>query len=162
MTGAVIGAGSSLGQGCFVAGGAVIGCRVRVQNNVSVYAGVEIEDDVFVGPCAVFTNVRNPRAEISRRDEYARTVVRNGATIGANATLLPGVVLGAYAFVGAGAVVTRDVHPFELVVGTPARAIGWMSKDGYRLDFSGEASCTCPSGERYELRDGRCIVASPS
>ncbi len=155
MGGAVIGEGSSIGQNCFVAAGVRVGVRVKVQNNVSLYEGVELEDEVFVGPSAVFTNVMNPRAAVSRRSEYRPTRVRRGATIGANATLLPGVTLGEYCFVGAGALVRRDVGAYELVGGVPAERLGWMSRHGARLEFDAEGSATCPvTGERYRLADG--------
>jgi len=154
MAGARIGAGSQLGQGCFVGRGVVIGERVRIQNHVSVFEGVELEDDVFVGPSATFTNVKNPRAHVSRRNEFLPTRVRRGATIGANATILPGVELGEYCFVGAGAVVTRDVAPYALVVGAPARGAGWMSRHGEALHFeNGRARCSA-TGESYTLVDG--------
>ena len=154
MPGARIGRGSMLGQGCFVAASVRIGAHVRVQNHVSLYDGVELEDHVFVGPSAVFTNVLNPRAEIARKAEYRRTLVERGASVGANATLLPGVRIGSYAFVGAGAVVTHDVLPFELVVGAPARRLGWMSRAGERLHFEGENAVCTASGERYRLFAG--------
>jgi UDP-2-acetamido-3-amino-2,3-dideoxy-glucuronate N-acetyltransferase len=151
MDGAYIGAGSQLGQGCFVARGARVGARVRIQNNVSVYEGVELEDDVFVGPSAVFTNVLNPRAHVSRRHEFGRTLVHRGATIGANATILPGVTLGEYSFVGAGAVVRDDVRAYAVVAGVPATEIGWISRHGERLVFE-EGVARCPAtGQRYEL-----------
>lgn len=156
MAGAVIGPDCVIGQNCFVAGGVRIGARVRIQNNVSVYEGVVLEDEVFVGPSAVFTNVVNPRAHVSRRGEYQRTLVARGATIGANATVLPGVTLGEHCFVGAGAVVTADVPAHALVVGVPARHSGWMSRHGKRLvfDAAGTASCRA-TGEAYVLEGGR-------
>jgi len=155
MEGANIGAGSQLGQGCFIGRNVKIGARARLQNQVNVFEGVELEDDVFIGPSVTFTNVKNPRAAISRRHAFARTLVRRGASIGANATILPGVVLGEYCFVGAGAVVTRDVPAFALVVGVPARAEGWMSRHGERLAFH-DGRATCPAtGEAYELVDAR-------
>lgn len=132
--GARIGQNCSLGQNVFVAPTGVIGDRVRLQNNVSIYDGVVLEDDVFVGPSAVFTNVINPRSEVSRKHEYMATRVGVGATIGANATIVCGTTLGRYAFVGAGAVVTHDVKAYALVVGVPARQIGWMCRCGVRLD----------------------------
>jgi UDP-2-acetamido-3-amino-2,3-dideoxy-glucuronate N-acetyltransferase len=159
MAAARIGADSQLGQGCHVGPGVRIGACVRVQNNVSVYQGVELEDDVFVGPSAVFTNVMNPRAHVSRRHEFRHTLVRRGATIGANATILPGVTLGEYCFVGAGAVVRADVPAFALVVGAPARAVGWMSRHGERLEFH-EGVAVCPAtDERYVLEGGGVRLA---
>ena len=130
---AVIGAGCSLGQNVVVMNGVRIGNNVRIQNNVSVYEGVILEDDVFCGPSCVFTNVINPRSQVSRKAEYQQTLVRRGATIGANATIVCGVTLGEYAFIGAGAVVTSDVLPFALMVGVPARRVGWMCRCGVRL-----------------------------
>lgn len=164
MEGAHIGARSVLGQGCFVGRGVRVGAGVRVQNHVSLFEGVELEDDVFVGPSVVFTNVLNPRAERPRKGEFRRTLVRRGATIGANATILPGVVLGEYSFVGAGAVVREDVAPHAIVVGVPARQSGWMSRQGERLEFS-QGVGTCPaSGERYALSSAgvRLIDAAAS
>ena len=159
MGGARIGKGSSLGQNCFVASGVVIGEGVRVQNNVSLYEGVELADEVFVGPSAVFTNVENPRAAVSRKTEYDRTLVRRGATIGANATVLPGVTIGRWSFVAAGAVVTRSVPDFALVAGVPARVMGWMSRHGDRLELDSEGRGTCPStGERYHLEGERLVA----
>jgi UDP-2-acetamido-3-amino-2,3-dideoxy-glucuronate N-acetyltransferase len=159
MAGAQIGRRSSLGQGCFVAAGARVGDGVRVQNNVSLYDGVVIEDEVFIGPCAVFTNVTNPRAAVSRRAEYQRTVVRRGATIGANATVMPGRTLGRCCFVAAGAVVVHDVPDFALVMGVPARQAGWMSRHGRKLVFDAEGSAICPgSGERYRLMIDGTVV----
>jgi UDP-2-acetamido-3-amino-2,3-dideoxy-glucuronate N-acetyltransferase len=159
MAGAKIGADCSFGQGCFVAGRARVGDRVRVQNNVSVYDGVELEDEVFVGPSAVFTNVTNPRAAISRRGEFRKTLVSRGATIGANATVVAGVTLGEHAFVAAGAVVTRDVPAFALVAGVPAKQIGWMSRHGERLELDTEGRAACrATGERYRLREGELEV----
>ncbi|HTQ06397.1 MAG TPA: acyltransferase [Polyangiaceae bacterium] len=155
MPGARIGARSMLGQGCFVGGGVRVGSGVRVQNHVSLFEGVELEDEVFVGPGVVFTNVVNPRAAFPKRDEFRRTLVRRGATIGANATILPGVVLGEYSFVGAGALVRDDVPDHALVVGVPARPSGFVSRRGERLEFSdGVATCTA-TGERYALADDR-------
>ena len=133
MPGAVIGERCNLGQNVVVMPGTRIGNNVKIQNNVSIYEGVELEDDVFCGPSMVFTNVLNPRSHVSRKAEYKRTLVRRGATIGANATVVCGVTLGEYAFVGAGAVVTKDVKPFALVTGVPARQVGWMCRCGERL-----------------------------
>lgn len=154
-SGAVIGAGCSLGQGVFVGPGVSIGHGVKVQNNVSVYEGVTLEDGVFCGPSVVFTNVINPRAEVERKREYRPTRVCRGATLGANATIVCGVTIGEYAFVAAGAVVSRDVPAYALVVGVPARRTGWMSRQGHRLDLpaSGDTSACCPAtGETYQLQ----------
>ncbi|MCG3189371.1 MAG: UDP-2-acetamido-3-amino-2,3-dideoxy-D-glucuronate N-acetyltransferase [Burkholderiaceae bacterium] len=157
--GARIGARCSFGQNVFVGNDVTIGDNVRIQNNVSVYDAVTLEDDVFCGPSMVFTNVYNPRAAVSRKDEYRRTLVRRGATLGANCTIVCGTTIGRYAFVGAGSVVNRDVPDFALVVGVPARQIGWMSRHGERLalPLSGDAQAACPAtGERYRLRAGAC------
>ena len=153
LGGAVIGAGCSLGQNVVVMNGTRIGTNVKIQNNVSVYEGVELEDDVFCGPSMVFTNVMNPRSHVSRKSEYRRTLVKRGASIGANATIVCGSILGAYAFIGAGAVVANDVPDFALMVGVPARRIGWMCQCGERLADSGAGRCaTC--GATYESSDG--------
>jgi UDP-2-acetamido-3-amino-2,3-dideoxy-glucuronate N-acetyltransferase len=150
MSGARIGRDSMLGQGCFVGRNVSIGDRVRIQNHVSVFEGVAIEDDVFVGPSAVFTNVNRPRAFV-KRSEYETTRVRRGASIGANATILPGVTLGSYCLIGAGAVVRHDVPDFALMTGVPARRLGWVSRQGEPLAFA-RGIATCPaSGERYRL-----------
>jgi len=167
MPGAVIGERCSLGQNVVVMGGVRIGRNVKIQNNVSVYEGVELEDDVFCGPSMVFTNVLNPRAHVSRRHEYRPTFVRRGATIGANATVVCGVTLGEYAFVGAGAVVTRDVPPYALVAGVPARRVGWACRCGERLPAIPRdgGSGTCPAcGTEYERAgDGiRPVDRSPT
>jgi UDP-2-acetamido-3-amino-2,3-dideoxy-glucuronate N-acetyltransferase len=157
--GARIGAGCSLGQNVFVGNDVRIGDRVKIQNNVSVYDAVTLEDDVFCGPSMVFTNVYNPRAAIVRKAEYRRTLVRRGATIGANATLVCGVTVGRHAFVGAGAVVRHDVPDFALIAGVPARQIGWISRFGERLALprTGNGEAVCPhTGELYLLIDGRC------
>lgn len=154
--GARIGRNCSLGQNVFVADRVVIGDNVRIQNNVSVYEGVTLEDDVFCGPSMVFTNVRNPRATVSRKNEYLPTRVERGATLGANCTIVCGVTLGEYAFIGAGAVITRDVPAYALMVGVPARQIGWMSEHGERLalPLQGHATARCPvTGRRYALND---------
>ena len=151
MRDAQIGECCILGQNVFVASGAIIGNNCKIQNNVSVYAGVELEDDVFCGPSCVFTNVMNPRSQIVRRHLYERTLVRRGATIGANATIVCGTVLGRYSFVGAGAVVCEDVPDYALVLGVPARQKGWMSRHGHRLEHPDpEGVMVCPeSGWRY-------------
>ncbi len=152
--GARIGAGCSLGQGVYVGNDVLIGDNVKIQNNVSVYDAVTLEDDVFCGPSMVFTNVHNPRSAVPRKAEYRRTLVRRGATLGANCTIVCGTTVGEYAFVGAGAVVSRDVPAFALVVGVPARRIGWMSRHGERLELpvQGEGEAACPAtGERYRL-----------
>lgn len=155
--GARIGPGCSLGQNVFVGNEVVIGGNVRIQNNVSVYDGVTLEDDVFCGPSMVFTNVINPRAHVSRKHDYRPTLVRRGATLGANCTVVCGLMIGRFAFVGAGAVITKDVSDFALLAGVPARQIGWMSAHGERLDLplEGEGKAACPhTGHSYVLRDG--------
>jgi len=155
--GAVIGRDCSLGQNVFVGNRVRIGNNVKIQNKVSVYDNVTLEDDVFCGPSMVFTNVYNPRSAVSRKAEYRDTVVRRGATLGANCTIVCGVEIGEYAFIGAGAVVNRDVAPFALMLGVPARQAGWMSRYGERLPLqvSGEGEATCPrTGDRYVLEDG--------
>ena len=159
--GAKIGQRCSLGQNVFVGNRVVIGDDVKIQNNVSVYDDVTLEDGVFCGPSMVFTNVINPRALIERKDEYRPTLVRTGATLGANCTIICGATIGAYAFVAAGAVVRGDVPDHALVAGVPARQIGWMSTGGIRLDLplAGDGEAVCPqSGERYLLREGRIRI----
>lgn len=152
--GARIGERCALGQNVFVGNDVSIGHNVRIQNNVSVYDAVTLEDDVFCGPSMVFTNVYNPRAAVPRKSEYRRTLVKQGATLGANSTIVCGVTIGCYAFVGAGAVVQKDVPDFALVVGVPARRIGWMSRHGERLALpaTGKGEAACPAtGESYRL-----------
>ncbi len=153
MSGARIGARCSLGQNVVVMNGTSLGDNVKVQNNVSIYEGVELEDDVFCGPSMVFTNVVNPRSHVSRKHEYRRTLVRRGASIGANATIVCGVTLGEYAFVGAGTVVIRDIPPFGLVVGNPARQIGWICQCGVRLPDETHPVCG-ECGTAFEPADG--------
>ena len=158
-SGARIGRNVVLGQNVYVGGRAVIGDDCKIQNNVSVYDAVILEDGVFCGPSAVFTNVSNPRATVERKDEYRETRVRSGATLGANCTILCGVTIGRYAFVAAGAVVTGDVKDHALVVGVPARHVGWMSEHGEKLDLPphGEGEARCPgTGDRYVLETGEC------
>jgi UDP-2-acetamido-3-amino-2,3-dideoxy-glucuronate N-acetyltransferase len=158
MRGAVLGENCNIGQNVVISPGVVLGNNVKVQNNVSVYTGVICEDDVFLGPSCVFTNVINPRSSVNRRGEYASTVVRRGATIGANSTIVCGHNIGSFAFIGAGAVVTRDVPDYALVTGNPARQTGWMSEYGYKLKFDSEGYAHCPeSGEKYRLESGRVI-----
>jgi UDP-2-acetamido-3-amino-2,3-dideoxy-glucuronate N-acetyltransferase len=151
MPGAVIGERCSLGQNVVVMNGTRMGHNVKIQNNVSIYEGVELEDDVFCGPSMVFTNVINPRSHVSRKTEYKRTLVKRGTSIGANATIVCGVTLGEYAFVGAGAVITKDVLPFALMAGVPAKRIGWMCQCGERLPDSGVGTCAA-CGTTYERR----------
>ncbi|NJK95766.1 MAG: N-acetyltransferase [Bacteroidales bacterium] len=154
MTNCAIGENCNIGQNVVVSPDVILGNNVRVQNNVSIYTGVICEDDVFLGPSMVFTNVINPRSAISRKEEYKKTLVEKGATIGANATIICGHTIGAYAFIGAGAVVTKEVKPYSLVMGNPARHIGWMSEYGHRLNFDGEGIAICPeSGEKYLFND---------
>lgn len=156
MPGCRVGENCILGQNVFVAGGVSLGRGVKVQNNVSLYTGVVCEDEVFIGPSAVFTNVLNPRSFIERKNEYRPTLLQRGASIGANATIVCGIRIGAYAFVGAGAVVTRDVPDYALVTGNPARQRGWMSRRGHKLQFDAEGQALCPeSGERYILKNNQ-------
>ncbi|MGQ0727863.1 acyltransferase [Acidovorax sp.] len=157
-----IGRNVSLGQNVFVANHVVIGDHCKIQNNVSIYDNVTLEEGVFCGPSMVFTNVYNPRALVSRKNEFRNTLVKKGATLGANCTIVCGTTIGEYAFVGAGAVVTHDVPAYALMVGVPARHIGWMSQYGERLSLplQGNAQDTCPhTGQQYQLRDGHCQLA---
>lgn len=155
MSNCVIGKNCNIGQNVVVSPEVILGNNVKVQNNVSIYTGVVCEDDVFLGPSMVFTNVINPRSAINRRNQYQKTLVKRGATIGANATIVCGITIGEYAFVGAGAVVTKDVKPYSLVIGNPARHVGWMSEYGHRLHFDENNIAICPeSNEKYILDNG--------
>ena len=155
MSGCTIGRDCNIGQNVVVSPQVVLGNNVKVQNNVSVYTGVTCEDDVFLGPSVVFTNVINPRSAIARKDQYRPTVVKRGASIGANATIVCGHTIGQYALIGAGAVVTKDVKPYALVVGNPARQTGWVSEYGHKLKFDSNSIAVCPeSGKRYKLTGG--------
>lgn len=156
MSGCRIGKNCNIGQNVVISPDVVLGNNVKVQNNVSVYTGVTCDDDVFLGPSCVFTNVTNPRSAVNRKSQYAKTHVGKGATIGANATIVCGHDIGEYAFIGAGAVVTKNVPAYALLVGNPARQTGWMSEYGHRLHFDSEGIAVCPeSGEKYQLRDNR-------
>ena len=159
-SGADIGNNCSIGQNVFISNNVSIGNNVKIQNNVSVYDNVTLEDDVFCGPSMVFTNVYNPRSAISRKDKFIHTLIKKGATLGANCTIICGVVVGNFAFVGAGALVNKDIPDFALVVGVPARQIGWMSEYGEQLDLplEGDAETTCPhTSQKYELKSGILI-----
>ena len=148
-----------LGQNVLVSPNVKLGNNVKVQNNVSLYTGVLCEDDVFLGPSMVFTNVINPRSFLERKNEFRQTIVKKGASIGANATVICGVTIGEYALIGAGAVVTKDVPAFALVVGNPARQTGWVSRYGHRLTFDAAGEAACPeNGERYILMNGQCVI----
>lgn len=154
MPDCVIGRNCNIGQNVVISPGVVLGNNVKVQNNVSIYTGVVCEDDVFLGPSMVFTNVVNPRSAINRRGQYAKTIVKKGATIGANATIVCGHDIGEYAFIGAGAVITKHVKPYALMVGNPAKQIGWMSEYGHRLVFNKEGIAVCPeSKEKYVIEN---------
>ncbi len=156
MTGCTIGESCNIGQNVVVSPGVILGRNVKVQNNVSIYTGVVCEDDVFLGPSMVFTNVINPRSAVNRKSEYARTIVRKGASIGANATIVCGHEIGEYAFIGAGAVITKKVPAYALMVGNPARQKGWMSEYGHKLHFDENGKAVCPeSHETYQLADGK-------
>ncbi|MBT1712218.1 N-acetyltransferase [Fulvivirgaceae bacterium PWU5] len=156
MPGCTIGEHCNIGQNVVISPGVQLGKNVKVQNNVSIYTGVQCEDDVFLGPSMVFTNVINPRSAINRKSEYASTLVKTGASIGANATIVCGHDIGRFAFIGAGAVVTRNVPDYALVMGNPARQTGWMSEFGHKLKFNEEGIATCPeSNERYSLQQGK-------
>ncbi|MDD4968704.1 MAG: acyltransferase [Paludibacter sp.] len=153
MSGCIIGESCNIGQNVVISPAVILGKNVKIQNNVSVYTGVICEDDVFLGPSMVFTNVINPRSHVSRKSEYAQTIVRKGASIGANATVVCGNEIGEYALIGAGAVITKPVKPFALVVGNPARQIGWVSENGLKLQFDTNNIAVCPeTGQEYELK----------
>lgn len=155
MPDCTIGENCNIGQNVVVSPGVVLGNNVKIQNNVSIYTGVVCEDDVFLGPSCVFTNVTNPRSAVNRRGQYAKTTVKKGASIGANATIVCGHDIGEYAFIGAGAVVTKNVPAYALLVGNPARQMGWMSEYGHRLSFNENGIAVCPeSGDKYELKNG--------
>jgi len=154
MTGAEIGENCNIGQNVVVSPGVKLGRNVKVQNNVSIYTGVICDEDVFLGPSMVFTNITNPRSQVIRKDSYVTTIVEKGASIGANATIVCGNIIGRYAFVGAGAVVTKDIKPYALVVGNPAKQTGWMSEYGHKLKFDVKGFAVCPeSKERYRLEN---------
>ncbi len=156
MSNCILGEHCNLGQNVVVSPDVVLGNNVKVQNNVSIYTGVVCEDDVFLGPSMVFTNVINPRSAVNRRGQYATTLVKRGASIGANATIVCGHNIGEFAFIGAGAVVTKEVPAYALVVGNPARQTGWMSEYGHRLHFNNQGLATCPeSREKYQLQNGK-------
>ena len=156
MSGCTIGKRCNIGQNVVISPSVVLGNNVKVQNNVSVYTGVTCEDDVFLGPSCVFTNVMNPRSAFPRKDNYLQTRICRGATVGANATIVCGHTVGEYAMIGAGAVVTKDIPPFALVVGNPSVQIGWVSERGVRLHFDEEGFAVCPEGgEKYRLKDGK-------
>lgn len=159
MANCKIGEGCNIGQNVVISPEVELGNNVKVQNNVSIYTGVICEDDVFLGPSMVFTNVINPRSHVNRRGQYAKTIVRKGASIGANATIVCGHEIGEFAFIGAGAVVTKEVLPYALVVGNPARQIGWMSKFGHKLVFNENGMANCPeSGENYQLNENKLSI----
>jgi UDP-2-acetamido-3-amino-2,3-dideoxy-glucuronate N-acetyltransferase len=154
MPNCIIGENCNIGQNVVISPEVVLGKNVKIQNNVSIYTGVVCEDDVFLGPSMVFTNVINPRSAVNRKNEYAKTVVKKGASIGANATIVCGHDIGAFAFIGAGAVVTKNVPDYALVVGNPARQMGWVSEYGHRLNFDAEGMAVCPeTGQKYQLLD---------
>jgi len=156
MPGCVLGENCNIGQNVVISPEVVLGKNVKVQNNVSIYTGVSCDDDVFLGPSCVFTNVLNPRSAVNRRDSYLKTHVGKGASIGANATIVCGHNIGAFAFIGAGAVVTKEIPAYALVVGNPARQLGWMSEFGQRLNFDTNGLATCPeSGQQYQLKENR-------
>jgi len=154
MPGSVVGEKCNIGQNVVISPDVILGKNVKVQNNVSIYTGVICEDDVFLGPSMVFTNIKNPRSAVVRRDQYVKTLVEKGATIGANSTIICGITIGAFSFIGAGAVVSKDVVPYALVVGNPARRVGWMSEFGHRLHFDADGIAECPESKgQYKLEN---------
>lgn len=158
MPNATIGDNCNIGQNVFIASDVLIGNNVKIQNNVSVYKGVICEDDVFLGPSMVFTNIINPRSAVVRKDKYMKTIVKKGASIGANATIVCGNEIGEYAMIGAGSVITKPVLPYALMVGNPAKQIGWVSKNGLRLHFNQTDEAICPeTGEKYKIKNGKLI-----
>lgn len=161
MSNSTLGENCNVGQNVVISPDVVLGKNVKVQNNVSIYTGVICEDDVFLGPSMVFTNVINPRSAVIRKEEYLKTTVRKGASIGANATIVCGNDLGEYCFIGAGTVITKEVKPFALMVGNPGKHIGWMSKNGHRLNFDADGLAKCPeTGDAYKLQNGNVICLS--
>lgn len=158
MKNSKIGMNCNIGQNVVISGNVILGNNVKVQNNVSVYTGVICEDDVFLGPSMVFTNVINPRSFINRKNEFKSTIVKRGATIGANATIVCGIIIGEFALVGAGAVVTKDIKPYSLVVGNPARHVGWVSEYGHKLIFNEKGFAICPeTKQKYKLVDNKVV-----
>jgi UDP-2-acetamido-3-amino-2,3-dideoxy-glucuronate N-acetyltransferase len=156
MNDTILGENCNLGQNVVVSPGVILGNNVKVQNNISIYTGVICEDDVFLGPSMVFTNIVNPRSAVIRKDQYVKTIVGKGASIGANATIICGNNIGSFSFIGAGAVVTKEVKPYSLVLGNPAKHIGWMSEYGHRLEFDEKGLALCPeSGEKYSLSSNK-------
>lgn len=158
MSGCEIGKNCNIGQNVVVSPGVILGNNVKVQNNVSIYTGVICEDDVFLGPSMVFTNVINPRSAIVRKSDYLKTYVKHGTSIGANATIVCGVTLGEFCFIGAGAVVIKDVKPYALVVGNPSRQVGWMSEFGHRLNFDDNGIAECPESKEKYLLKGNSVI----
>ena len=158
MTDSRLGENCNIGQNCVISPGVVLGKNVKIQNNVSIYTGVTCEDDVFLGPSMVFTNINNPRSAIIRKGQYLKTLVKRGATIGANATVVCGHTIGEFAFIGAGAVVTKDVPPYALMVGNPARQTGWMSEYGHRLKFDANGFATCPESKQEYQLEGKKVT----
>ena len=159
MSGCIIGEGCNIGQNVVISSTVVLGKNVKVQNNVSVYSGVICEDDVFLGPSVVFTNILNPRSHVNRKDQYKQTYIKRGATLGANSTILCGIEIGSFALVGAGAVVTKSIPAHALIVGNPARQVGWVSEFGCKLEFDQEGKAICPeSNEAYQLEEEGTVI----